>query len=65
MTPLRQRMLEDMHLHGLSPATQRSYLRAITCLAPDYPPLCHHRLQLYCLGCHRLWHPTVRVYRSP
>src|SRR5919202_408149 len=29
MTPLRQRMLEDMQLRGLSPATQRSYVPAV------------------------------------
>ena len=29
MTPLRQRMLEDMQLRGLSPATQRAYLQAV------------------------------------
>lgn len=36
MTPLRQRMREDMQLRGLSPATQESYLRAISCLARHY-----------------------------
>lgn len=31
--PLRQRMLEDMTLRGISPSTQRTYLRAVrTCL---------------------------------
>ena len=29
MTPLRQRMLEDMQLRGLAPKTQESYLRAV------------------------------------
>ena len=29
MTPLRQRMIEDMQLRGLSPHTQRAYLQAI------------------------------------
>ncbi|MDQ5854482.1 MAG: site-specific integrase [Chloroflexota bacterium] len=29
MTPLRQRMLEDMQLRGLSPKTQRCYLHAV------------------------------------
>jgi hypothetical protein len=27
MTPLRQRMTEDMQLRGLAPATQQAYLR--------------------------------------
>jgi len=29
MTPLRQRMIEDMQLRGLAPATQRAYLQAV------------------------------------
>src|ERR687886_1338676 len=29
MTPLRQRMLEDMQLRGLSPITQRCYVQAV------------------------------------
>jgi integrase/recombinase XerD len=33
MTPLRQRMLEDMQLRGLSPRTQESYLREVRQLA--------------------------------
>ena len=33
MTPLRQRMLEDMQLHGLSARTQQSYLGAVRQLA--------------------------------
>ncbi len=43
MTPLRQRMIEDMQLRGLSPATQESYVRAITFLARHFnTPLCGH-----------------------
>ena len=29
MTPLRQRMTEDMQLRGLAPATQQAYLRYV------------------------------------
>ena len=36
MTPLRQRMLEDMQLHGLSARTQQSYLGALRQLAVHY-----------------------------
>ncbi len=36
MTPLRQRMREDMQLRGLSVLTQQSYLRAISQLARHY-----------------------------
>lgn len=36
MTPLRQRMIEDMQLRGLSPNTQRAYVRAVRDLAAYY-----------------------------
>ena len=29
MTALRQRMIEDMQLHGLAPRTQTSYMQAV------------------------------------
>ena len=35
-TPLRQRMIEDMQLHGLSANTQDAYVRAIKQLAEYY-----------------------------
>lgn len=40
MTPLRQRMLEDMQLRGLAPKTQEAYLRAVRQLAEYFgkPP---------------------------
>ena len=36
MTPLRQRMIEDLQLHGLSEITQDRYVRAIRQLAEHY-----------------------------
>jgi len=36
MTPLRQRMIEDMQLRGLSPSTQRRYVSAVRQLAAYY-----------------------------
>lgn len=36
MTPLRQKMLEDMQLHGLSERTQQSYVWAVRGLADYY-----------------------------
>src|SRR6266496_2442624 len=36
MTPLRQRMLEDMQLRGLAPRTQQSYLHVVQQLAHHY-----------------------------
>lgn len=40
MTALRQKMIEDMQLHGLSARTQDSYVRAVRQLAAHYhkPP---------------------------
>ena len=40
MTPLRQRMIEDMQLRGLSEITQDRYVRAVQQLAGYYgkPP---------------------------
>jgi len=35
-TPLRQRMIEDMQLRGLSEKTQESYVRAVRQLAECY-----------------------------
>jgi len=36
MTPLRQRMIEDMQLRGFSPKTQEAYLRAVRQLAEHF-----------------------------
>ena len=36
MTPLRQRMLEDMQLRGLAARTQESYLAAVRQLATHF-----------------------------
>jgi site-specific recombinase XerD len=36
MTKLKQKMLEDMQLHGLSPNTQQSYVRSVRMLARHY-----------------------------
>ena len=35
-TPLRQRMLEDMQLHGFAAKTQDAYVRAVKQLAEYY-----------------------------
>jgi predicted DNA-binding transcriptional regulator YafY len=36
MTPLRQRMIEDLQLRGLSEITQDRYVRAVRQLAEHY-----------------------------
>ena len=36
MTPLRQRLIEDLQLHGLSAKTQDAYVRAVKQLAAHY-----------------------------
>jgi hypothetical protein len=40
MTPLRRRMIEDMKVRNLSPATQRSYVHAVAKFAQHFnrPP---------------------------
>ena len=37
MTPLRQRMINDMTVRGLANSTMASYLRSVTRLARHYP----------------------------
>jgi integrase/recombinase XerD len=53
MTPLRQRMLEDMQLRGLAARTQESYVRAVEQLAKYYQKspelLTEEELRLYFL----------------
>lgn len=36
MTPLRQRMIEDMTLAGLAPRTQEAYIQSVRALAGHY-----------------------------
>ena len=36
MTPLRQRMLEDMEMRNLSPKTQQSYVRQVAQFAAHF-----------------------------
>jgi hypothetical protein len=36
MTPLRQRMIEDVQLHGLAERTQEAYVAAVRQLAEHY-----------------------------
>jgi len=36
MTPLRQRLIEEIALRGYSPKTQEAYVRAVACLAQYY-----------------------------
>jgi hypothetical protein len=38
ISPLRRRMLEDMTVRNLSPATQQSYLNAVLTLGQDTVP---------------------------
>jgi len=54
MSPLRCRMIEDMTIRNLSPATQQSYLGAVTKFSPG---VCGGRSP------DRLWHRGVRTYQ--
>lgn len=53
MSPLRQRMIEDMQVRGLSPRTQESYIREVRQLALYYDKspelLSDEELRQYCL----------------
>lgn len=51
MSPLRRRMIEDMTVRNLSPATQRSYLHAVTKFSRDSPiPMIEHSSALRAPG---------------
>jgi site-specific recombinase XerD len=58
MTPLRQRLLDEMTLRGLSPKTQIAYIAAVKGLAEHYhcapDKLCIEQLQAYLLHCLRV-----------
>jgi hypothetical protein len=41
MSPVRRRMIEDMTVRNLPPATQRSYIHAVAKFSRYFGPLCH------------------------
>ena len=43
ITPLRQRMIDDMRMRKLAPKTQAAYIRAVRQLAGFLGPLARHR----------------------
>jgi integrase/recombinase XerD len=57
MTPLRQRLIEEIALRGYSPKTQEAYVRAVACLAEHYgrspDQLSDEQLRAYLLHLHR------------
>jgi integrase/recombinase XerD len=57
MTPLRQRLIEEIALRGYSPRTREAYVHAVACLAQHYgrPPdqLSDEQLRAYLLHLHR------------
>lgn len=66
MTPLRQRMIEDMQLRGLSEKTQESYVRAVRQLAEYYakPPdqISEEELRQYLLQLHNVRHVSASSF---
>ena len=54
MSPLRQHMIEDMKLAGLSPTTQATYIKAVRALAAHYhcspDQLSEEEVRSYLLG---------------
>jgi hypothetical protein len=63
MTPLRQRMIEDMQLRNLSTETQRAYLHYITGLARFYQTSPEH-LSLEELREYQLYLMNERQYSA-
>ena len=66
MTPLRQRMIEDMQLRGLSEKTQESYVRAVRQLAEHYGRSPDHiseeELRQYLLQLHNVQHVSPSTF---
>ena len=57
MTPLRERLIEEIALRGYSPKTEEAYVRAVACLAQHYgrspDQLSDEQLRAYLLHLHR------------
>src|SRR5258708_22761313 len=71
MTPLRQRMIEDMQLRNLMPATQRNYVQHVAALARYYQLSPEHldledllQYELYLLNERKLAPDTINGYVS-
>src|SRR5258708_3862328 len=71
MTPLRQRMIEDMQLRNLTPATQRNYVHHVAALARYYQLSPEHldledlrQYELYLLTERKLAPETINGYVS-
>ena len=66
MTPLRQRMIEDMQLRGLSEKTQESYVRAVRQLAEHCakPPdqISEEEVRQYLLQLHNVRHVSASSF---
>ena len=43
ISPLRQRMIEEMRMRQLAPKTREAYIRAVAALHPISAPLARHR----------------------
>jgi site-specific recombinase XerD len=71
MTPLRQRMIDDMQLRNLTPATQRNYIHHVAALARYYQLSPEHldlddlrQYELYLLNERKLAAETINGYVS-
>jgi len=71
MTPLRQRMIDDMQLRNLTPATQRNYVHHVAALARYYQLSPEHldledlrQYELYLLNERKLAPDTINGYVS-
>jgi integrase/recombinase XerD len=71
MTPLRQRMIDDMQLRNLTPATQRNYIHHVAALAKYYQVSPEHldledirQYELYLLNERKLAAETINGFVS-
>ena len=65
VSPLRRRMIEDMTVRNLSPATQRSYVHAVAKFSRFFRPLARTGLaSTTCVRSSCIWSPAASPGRG-